>query len=155
MRKLVLLVIALAVASCATLKETETEHTTTHVTVWTETYPMEVSVHFPDIYQQVVVRDSSSHLENQYAKSDARIERMGLLYHTLETIPQEIPTKIDVPIQHKDSIVYRDRVVYKDRPVPRQPTAMERLKIGAFWWLCGALALCLLWIFRKTFFKIL
>ena len=40
MRKLALLVIALAVASCATLKETETEHTTTHVTIWTETYPI-------------------------------------------------------------------------------------------------------------------
>jgi hypothetical protein len=117
--------------SCGPLKEVETEHTTTHVTVWTESYPMEVSIDFPDIYQQVMVRDSNSHLENQYAISDASIDRWGFLHHTLATIPQEIHTEVEVPVQHRDSIVYKDREVYKERPVPRELTWWQKFWISA------------------------
>lgn len=69
---------------------------------------------------------------------------------------------------------YKDRFVYRDRwrdsvRVVRDSVAVERVKevkvekplnawhrfrIGAFWWLLGAVALLLLWTFRKFLFKL-
>lgn len=51
-----------------------------------------------------------------------------------------------------DSVaVEREKVVEVEKPLSKWKTA----KIGAFWYLCGALALCLLWIFRKPLLKLL
>lgn len=76
----------------------------------------------------------------------------------------------------KGDTVFQDRevykYVYKDRlktdtllrevhdtttvevQVEKPLSAPQRLKIGAFWWLLGAVVLLLLWTFRKTIFKI-
>lgn len=70
---------------------------------------------------------------------------------------------------------FRDRYIYKDRwrdsiRVVRDSVAFEtikevkveqplsrwkRAKIGAFWWLCGALVAALAWIFRKPLLSLL
>jgi len=50
-----------------------------------------------------------------------------------------------------DSVaVEHEKVVEVEKPLSKWKTA----KIGAFWYLCGALALCLLWIFRKPLIKL-
>ena len=51
--------------------------------------------------------DSTSHLENDYATSDARINTDGSLYHDLKTKPQEIPKEVQTPVERNDSIVYK------------------------------------------------
>ena len=93
-------------------------------------------------------RDSTSHLENDYAESDARINSDGSLYHDLKTKPQEIP-KEQTPVERNDSIVYKykDRTVYET--VERELSLMERIKLAAFWYLAGAVALCVCLLFRK------
>ena len=53
-------------------------------------------------------RDTSSHLETDYAESDARINPDGTLYHSLRNKEQEKPVPVDVPVTQKDSIVYSD-----------------------------------------------
>lgn len=50
-------------------------------------------VEIPVIKEVNITKDSSSHLENDYAASDAAIVG-GLLRHTLETKPQTIPMPI-------------------------------------------------------------
>lgn len=60
--------------------------------------------------------DSTSHLENDYALSDARILADGTLYHSLETKPRTDTLAREVGVQVRDSIVYREKVV--PQPVP-------------------------------------
>lgn len=60
--------------------------------------------------------DSSSHLENDYALSDARILADGSLFHSLETKPRTDTLTQELSVQAKDSIVYREKVV--PQPVP-------------------------------------
>lgn len=60
--------------------------------------------------------DSSSHLENDYALSDARILADGSLFHSLETKPRTDTLAREVGVQVRDSIVYREKVV--PQPVP-------------------------------------
>ena len=62
--------------------------------------------------------DSSSHLENDYALSDARILADGSLFHTLETKPRTDTLTREVGVQVRDSIVYREKVV--PQPVPSE-----------------------------------
>lgn len=51
-----------------------------------------------------------------------------------------------------DSVaVEREKVVEVEKPLSRWKSA----KIASFWYLCGALLLCLLWIFRKPLLKLL
>lgn len=60
--------------------------------------------------------DSTSHLENDYALSDARIMADGTLFHSLETKPRTDTLTQELSIQAKDSIIYREKVV--PQPVP-------------------------------------
>lgn len=55
--------------------------------------------------------DSTSHLENDYAVSDARINADGTLYHDLRTKPQKKPVPTEKQVERKDSIVYRNKEV--------------------------------------------
>ena len=51
-----------------------------------------------------------------------------------------------------DSVaVERENVVEVEKPLSRWKSA----KIASFWYLCGALLLCLLWIFRKPLLKLI
>ena len=50
-----------------------------------------------------------------------------------------------------DSVfIEHTKVVEVDKPLSKWKAA----QIGAFWYLCGALLLCLLWIFRKPLIKL-
>ena len=109
-------------------------------------------VEIPHIIEKNVTLDTMSHLENKYAKSDAMVSD-GMLSHTLESIPQIIKVPVEIPVHDtlKITTVEKGEIVQVEKPL----SFWQRLKIGAFWWLCGAILLCLLWIFRKTLFKIL
>lgn len=83
----------------------------------------------------------SSHLENDYAVSDARIMPDGTLHHTLETKPQELPIEFDKPVERKDSIIYKYRTRTDVMPVEVEKplTWWQKFRLEAFWWLVGAL----------------
>lgn len=78
--------------------------------------PDTLFVEVPAQKESTTVRDSSSHLENDYAISDARIMADGTLFHTLETKPRTDTLAREVGVQVRDSIVYREKVV--PQPVP-------------------------------------
>lgn len=54
-------------------------------------------VEIPKIKEVIVTRDSSSHLENDYASSDAAVIG-GLLHHSLESRPQRIYVPVEVTV---------------------------------------------------------
>lgn len=91
-------------------------------------------------------RDTSSHLETDYAESDARIDPDGTLHHSLRNKPQEKPVPVDVPQTQKDSIVYRNRYISETIEVPRDLTAWQKWQMRSFWILLSAAAV---YVFRK------
>lgn len=59
----------------------------------------------PDIREVIATRDSSSHLENEWAVSDAEVSS-GVLTHSLSTKPNKHR------IEYQKEVVYRDSLVY-------------------------------------------
>lgn len=115
-------------ATSTTLIEKDTvvvqDSMNTKVRIETVYVPDTVFFDIPQQKSERTVVDSVSHLENDYAQSDARINPDGSLFHNLETKPQNKPVEIQKPIERKDSIVYRYKykysVKYKDREVIKE-----------------------------------
>ena len=99
--------------------------------------PDTVFVEIPSQTAERETRDSVSHLENDYAASDARINPDGSIYHELKTKPQKMPVEFQKPVERRDSIIYRERVrnetVTKTVEVPRQLTWFQKTSIYGFW----------------------
>lgn len=124
---------------CATVKP----YTSTEVRVIerTEFKPITVFTDIPEIKETVSTKDTTSHLENEYASSDASIDREGNLTHTLATKPQKRPQVVDVPVVYKDSIVVTETTVEKE--VPAELTWWQKFRLKAFWWLSAIVILIL------------
>ena len=71
--------------------------------------PDTILIEIPPEKAERTTIDSTSHLENDYAVSDARIQADGSLFHTLATKPQAKPVPTTQKVIRQDSIVYRDR----------------------------------------------
>ena len=72
-----------------------------------------VSVAIPLESHTIVTPTKKSHLETSLAESDAEIDSLGLLHHTLVNKKDSIRTKI----QYVDKISYRDSVEVREVPV--------------------------------------
>lgn len=93
----------------------------------------------PQIREVNRTRDTSSHLENDYAKSDARIEN-GHLYHDLESKPQTIYVPFEVPVHVHDTTYVESEKETEYVPVEKPLTWWQRFRLKAFWWLAGIIA---------------
>ena len=71
-----------------------------------------ISVAIPNESHSIITK-KKSHLETSVATSDAEIDSLGLLHHTLVNKKDSIKTKI----QYIDKIVYRDSIEIKEVPV--------------------------------------
>lgn len=83
--------------------------------------------------REAVTRDTMSHLENDFAMSDAAILPDGRLFHSLETRPQLRPFAIKKPVLRRDSIVYRNIYREVEVEVKRELTKFQRFQINGFW----------------------
>ena len=97
--------------------------------------------------------DSTSHLENDYAVSDARINPDGSLSHSLETKPRTDTLTQELSVQAKDSIIYREKVIPKIYPVEKELNRFTQMRI----WL-GNIMLVLIsgaviWLAARLFLK--
>ena len=72
-----------------------------------------ISVALPLESHTIVTPTKKSHLETSVAESDASIDSLGLLHHTLVNKKDSIKTKI----QYIDKIVYRDSIEVREVPV--------------------------------------
>ena len=90
---------------------------------------------FVEIQKQTAERttaDSTSHLENDYALSDARINTDGSLFHTLATKPQAKPVPTEQQIVYRDSVVYKNRIVTQTKTEVREKAVPWYMKL-IFW----------------------
>ena len=128
-----LLFLALA-SACSTVRPLPTTDST-KVEVRTETVIEKdtVYVELPRVVERVAVQDTTSHLENEFALSDARISG-GVLKHSLETKPVKMPAVVDKQIVYRDSIVFRDRVQTQTVEVEKKLTGWQqaKLRVGGF-----------------------
>ena len=102
--------------------------------------------------EKIVTKDTSSHLENRFAKSDAIVSG-GFLSHSLESKPQII--KVPVEVHVTDTLIKEAEIKEVIKEVDKPLSWWKSTKIEAFWWLLGGLVLCLLWIFRKPLLKLI
>lgn len=72
-----------------------------------------VGVAIPLENHSIITKSEKSHLETSVAASDASIDSLGLLHHTLVNKKDSIKTKI----QYVDKISYRDSIEVKEVPV--------------------------------------
>ena len=81
-----------------------------------------VSVAIPNESHSIITK-SKSHLETSVAESDAEIDSLGLLHHTLTNKKDSIKTKIQYvdKISYRDSIEIREVPVEVEKPVPYIP----------------------------------
>lgn len=102
--------------------------------------------------EKIVTRDTVSHLENNWAKSDAVVSN-GFLSHSLESKPQIV--KVPVEVHVTDTLWKESSTAAEYVDVPTELSGWQKLRIGAFWWLFGAVFALLAWTFRKTLLKLL
>ena len=135
LQALLMISIALAVCTVITLLTscgstrivTEVRDSTVIKTVYV---PDTVYIDIPAQASERTTADSTSHLENDYAKSDARINADGSLFHSLETRPQQKPVEIQKKIE------------YRYRTIIKTVKDTEYIEKELSWWERFRLHLC-------------
>jgi len=111
------------------------------------------TVEVPVEAEKIVTRDTVSHLENNWAKSDAMVSD-GFLHHSLESKPQIIKVPVEVHVTDTIKVEKEAQIIEKEVKVTEPLSWWQKFRQGAFWWLLGAVALLLVWTFRKWIFKL-
>jgi len=136
--------LVLCLASCSPRVITETKTVIEYRDrIVTDTAVVEIPVEV----EKIVTRDTTSHLENTYAKSDAMVSE-GFLHHSLESIPQYIRVPVEV---HVTDTLYKEAEI-RTETVEKPLSWWQKFRMYAFWWLLGAVIALLLWTFRKLIF---
>lgn len=112
---------------------------------------VEVEVEVPAQSASNVTTDTASHLETDVAESDAWLDSLGRLHHTLDNKPGKLPARVPVKSHERDSIVWRDRPV--PYPVERELSRWESIKMDFGGFAIGAVAavicVAVVWLIRK------
>lgn len=161
MRRMLIWAAAFLAVSCGTQRkalDTETRDST-RVVVRTERIETidTVYVELPKQSETVAVKDTSSRLENDVAVSDASVDALGFLHHSLKTKPRSIPVLSKNTKERRDSIVYRDKNVYVEKPVyvEAKLNAWQRFRLNGFWILAAIVAAIGFWKFRRPLLHLL
>lgn len=149
---LALIAIAIALAACGTPQKAvqrETQSRSVEVRYEKVFVRDTAYIEIPAQTAERTAADSASHLENDYAISDARINDDGTLFHDLKTKPQKKPVPTEKQIERKDSLVYVNKEVEVPVTVEKELTPWQRFRLRWFVPLAAAaLALAAL-AFRK------
>ena len=131
MKSSISLLLALGVVACGTVRPV-TGVDSTKVEVHTETVIQHDTayVDLPVIVEKVATLDTTSTLENTYARSEA-VVTAGILRHSLETKPVSIPVKVETKTVYRDSLVFRDRVQTQTVEVEKKLNWWQKLKLKA------------------------
>lgn len=165
MRWLIWIFAVLTMQACRPAKETATPVViTTSDSTRIETRYRETIIHdtvtvrIPEQTARRETRDSVSWLENDYAISMAGITGDGILMHTLETKPGEIPVPIEGRNTEIEKIVYRDRSVEVPVPYPvlteKELSRWQRFCIGGFWIMAAAWLAIIGWRYRRQIIRL-
>ena len=143
--------------SCAPVREViRTEYRDTTI-IRTEYRDTVIAVPIPLEKDHAITQvGDTSHLETSVARSEAFVDSTGRLHHSLEnkhenTLPATVPVKAEFVFhgitQNETASLIKTQ--YRDKPL----RWWQRFRLGAFWYLLGAVVLLLLWTFRKVIFR--
>jgi len=110
-------------------------------------------VEIPGQKESTTVRDSVSHLENDYAVSDARIMADGSLYHSLETKARTDTITQELSVQARDTIIYREKVIPKVVTVEKQLGWFTQMRLWLGNVMIGLIAGATIWSAARLFLK--
>lgn len=96
------------------------------------------------IIEKNITRDTVSHLENKYAKSDALVSN-GFLSHSLESIPQVIKVPFEVHVRDTITITKESEVITETKYVEKKLNLWQKTRLYLF----PFMLLLLLWAYRK------
>jgi hypothetical protein len=113
-----------------------------------------VKFEVPVIKEKNVTRDTSSHLENDWAKSDASLVD-GFLEHTLETKGRTVYVPVTTIVRDTVTIEKEAVETIKEVKVEKPLSWSQRTKLGAFWWLLATCVALLIYTFRKPILTLL
>ena len=99
----------------------------------------------PVITERIVTRDTTSHLENDYAVSEASISG-GYLSHSLATKPARTPVEAEAREVVRDSLVFRDRLVEVPVEVEKPLTRWQRTLLTLGRTMLAMLCAAALWL---------
>lgn len=97
--------------------------------------PDTVYIEIPAQQAERTTPDSVSKLENDYAKSEARINADGTLFHNLLTKPQKKPAVVQKPVKTKERLVYKNRYITKANTqyIEKELSWWQQTQIYGFW----------------------
>ena len=154
MKRFLPLLLLLGAFACSTVRQLpSTDSTKVEVRTETVTVHDTAYVELPVIIEKVATLDTTSTLENEFARSEASVSA-GILSHTLETKPVQLPVQVETKIVYKDSLVYRDRVQTQKVEVEKKLTAWQqaKMKLGSVALLLIGLAIIyLIYLIVKRF----
>ena len=154
MKRFLPLLLLLGAFACSTVRQLpSTDSTKVEVRTETVTVHDTAYVELPVIIEKVATLDTTSTLENKFARSEASVSA-GILSHTLETKPVQLPVHVESKIVYKDSLVYRDRVQTQTVEVEKKLTAWQqaKMKLGSVALLLIGLAIIyLIYLIVKRF----
>ncbi len=110
---------------------------------------VEIIHKIPTISERVITRDTVSILENRYAITEAKIDNLGYLTHSLSTKPVKDVIKAPIEYINRDSIVWREKIVNNTIEVPRVETWWQKTQRTGFWILLSCLGLFVVFKLRK------
>ncbi|HOR77987.1 MAG TPA: hypothetical protein PLG04_04160 [Anaerolineaceae bacterium] len=154
MKRFLPMLLLLGAFACSTVRQLpSTDSTKVEVRTETVTVHDTAYVELPVIIEKVATLDTTSTLENKFARSEASVSA-GILSHTLETKPVQLPVQVETKIVYKDSLVYRDRVQTQTVEVEKKLTAWQqaKMKLGSVALLLIGLAIIyLIYLIVKRF----
>lgn len=160
-RFLPIAILAAIVCSCATTKPTATV-VPTQDSIRTEIrYKLiesidTVFITLPPQTAERTTPDTTSTLENDYAKTTATILPNGMLFHNLETKQTPVPVPTKKTEAQRDSVVYREKEVPVPYPVEVEVNRlswMQQAQIYGFRVLVAILLLGAAVRYRKKIFQ--
>lgn len=130
MNRILLIATALLATACGTTRSLQNSESS-RVEVRTETvYKTDTAyVELPIIIERRTTLDTTSTLENTYAKSEA-IVTAGILHHSLQTKPVSVPVKVETKTEYRDSLVYVDRIQTETVEVEKKLNWWQKTKMN-------------------------
>ena len=132
MKASTLLFFTLCLSACGVARPVlESDNTKVEVKVVEKIVKDTAWVELPVIIEKRATLDTTSTIENKYAKSEAVVSG-GVLHHSLQTKPVREPVSVESKEIVRDSIVYRDRIQTKTVEVEKKltPWQQAKMKVG-------------------------